>query len=74
MRGGVANYIGTYWPVGDKAAYAFAEKFYGAIIAGDSLGDALCKARQGLLAKKEGDWGDYIHFGNPLFRIMLPAE
>jgi pimeloyl-ACP methyl ester carboxylesterase len=74
MRGGVANFIGTYWPVGDTAAYAFAEKFYGAIIARDSLGDALCKARQDLLEKKEGDWGDYIHFGNPLFHIRLPAE
>jgi pimeloyl-ACP methyl ester carboxylesterase len=69
MRGGVANFIGTYWPVGDAAAFTFADTFYSSIVAGESLGVALCKARGALLAGKEGDWGDYIHFGNPVFQL-----
>lgn len=69
MRGGVANFIGTYWPVGDTAAFSFADHFYRAIIAGEPLGGALRQARSRLLAAKEGDWGDYIHFGNPLFQL-----
>jgi CHAT domain-containing protein len=27
LRGGIANFIGTYWPVGDEAAMQFADSF-----------------------------------------------
>jgi len=74
MRGGVANFIGTYWPVGDSAAFSFAETFYGDIISGSPLGVALNKARRALFGKEEADWGDYIHFGDPGFRIRMPVE
>lgn len=74
MRGGVANFIGTYWPVGDSAAYSFAETFYADIIKGSPLGGALGNARRALFDKKETDWGDYIHFGDPGFRIRVPVE
>lgn len=28
MRGGIGNYLSTYWPVNDQAAKTFSETFY----------------------------------------------
>ncbi len=63
LRGGVANYVGTYWPVGDAAAEVFAGKFYEALLAGRPIAEALCTARQELRGKQNLDWADYIHYG-----------
>ena len=41
MRGGIANYMSTYWPVGDDAAETFSETFYKAALAGSTIGSAL---------------------------------
>jgi pimeloyl-ACP methyl ester carboxylesterase/O-acetyl-ADP-ribose deacetylase (regulator of RNase III) len=68
LRGGVANYVGTYWPVGDDAAKEFAGAFYTALLRGESVGTALSGARL-LVRDKTGqvDWADYIHYGNHHF-------
>jgi uncharacterized protein (DUF58 family) len=41
LRGGVANFIGTWWPVSDSAAAAFAATLYRELAKGESIGDAL---------------------------------
>src|SRR5262249_9935616 len=41
MRGGIANYMSTYWPVGDDAAETFSETFYKAALGGSTIGSAL---------------------------------
>ena len=41
LRGGVPNYVGTYWPVADNAAEKFAAEFYAALLAAETLGEAL---------------------------------
>jgi hypothetical protein len=69
LRGGVANYIGTYWPVGDAGATAFADVFYGALIAGETLADAIGKGRTAVNALESQDWADYIFYGSPDFRV-----
>ena len=46
LSGEVANYLGTYWPVGDAAAKTFAESFYGALLKNEPLGRALLSGRQ----------------------------
>ena len=61
LRGGVANYMGTYWPVNDAAAMAFAEEFYTNVINGISLGQSLLLSRQKVEALGSVDWADYIH-------------
>jgi CHAT domain-containing protein len=45
LRGGVANYVGTYWPVGDASAKRFAETFYKRLLEGQSIGQALQEGR-----------------------------
>jgi CHAT domain-containing protein len=34
LRGGVSNYVGTYWPVGDESASVFAATFYRELLSG----------------------------------------
>jgi CHAT domain-containing protein len=67
LRGGIANYLGTYWPVGDSAAGMFAEHFYGRLLAGEALGDAIMNGRKALQADGTSDWADYVFYGDPAF-------
>ncbi|MFT5324647.1 MAG: pimeloyl-ACP methyl ester carboxylesterase [Planctomycetaceae bacterium] len=71
LRGGIANYLGTYWPVGDAPAERFAETFYKRVLEGASLGDAILDARQTVYDLNSIDWADYIHYGSPQFRLKL---
>jgi CHAT domain-containing protein len=74
LRGGAANYIGTYWPVGDAAAKVFAEVFYGQIMQGKSLGEATLAARQAVQKIKSVDWADYILYGSPEFVVKAKRD
>ena len=64
MRGGAANYVGTYWPVGDDSAATFAEIFYKDLVLGKSIGKALQNGRHAVRELKSIDWADYIHYGS----------
>ena len=70
LAGGVANFLGTHWPVGDEAALAFSRTLYAALLAGDPLGDAVLAARRRIAALPSLDWADYVHYGNPEFRLV----
>jgi CHAT domain-containing protein len=69
LRGGMANYVGTYWPVTDIAASAFAEAFYTKLMQGYCIGDALVAGRSAIRALGSIDWADYIHYGSWRFRV-----
>lgn len=71
LRGGIAQYLGTYWPVGDEGAKTFAQVFYRQILGGTSIGRALDLARAALAAAKLVDWADYIHYGARSFRLKI---
>lgn len=73
MRGGVANFLGTYWPVGDAPALTFAETFYRGLIAGQPLGPSITIAREAVAAAGSADWADYIHYGSPNF-VLKPRD
>ncbi len=47
LRGGVANFLGTYWPVGDDPAEQFATKFYEQLVDGATLNTAISARTQG---------------------------
>jgi pimeloyl-ACP methyl ester carboxylesterase len=68
LRGGIANYLGTYWPVGDDAAKAFAETFYTGLLKGQTIGAALLAGRERVRTEARSvDWADYIHYGSSDF-------
>jgi CHAT domain-containing protein len=73
LRGGIANYIGTYWPVGDDAALTFAQTFYPLLLAGKPLGGALLAGRSKVRETGSADWADYIFYGDPAFVLKMPA-
>ena len=68
LRAGLAQYIGTHWPVDDAAAAAFAPVFYRELLRG-TIGAALVKARRAVHARRSPDWADYVHYGDAAFRI-----
>lgn len=69
LRGGVANYLGTYWPVGDESALAFSSALYAGIVRGTSLGEAVNRARASVRRALSCDWADYLHYGDHEFAI-----
>lgn len=64
LRGGIANFIGTYWPVGDDAADVFSSSFYTRLLEGASVGAAIKAARAAVRETNSVDWSDYIHYGD----------
>ena len=71
LRGGVANFIGTWWPVSDEGATAFATSLYRGLAKGTSIGAALNAARAAVRALPSTDWANYIHYGS--FDFALKA-
>jgi CHAT domain-containing protein len=69
LRGGVANYVGTYWPVNDDAADIFADTFYRGLLQEKSIGQALAESRTALDAARLQDWADYIFYGSVDFAV-----
>jgi CHAT domain-containing protein len=74
LAGGVANFIGTHWPVGDEPAATFSLELYGALLGGSALGDAVLVARRRVEAVPSIDWADYVHYGSPEFRLLPGTE
>jgi hypothetical protein len=70
LAGGVANFIGTHWPVGDRAAQSFAIALYDALLHEEPLGTAVLGARRLLRSQGSADWADYVHYGNPAFLLF----
>ena len=73
MRGGVANFLATYWPVGDLAAKVFADRFYGHLMQGTSVREAIQQGRRGVQDSGSKDWADYVFYGDPEFVVKTSA-
>jgi pimeloyl-ACP methyl ester carboxylesterase len=69
LGGGVANFIGTHWPVGDQAARVFSTSFYQQLLAGELLGDCVLEARRRVLEQGSIDWADYVLYGSFDFAV-----
>ena len=50
LAGGVANFVGTHWPVGDEAAFAFSQALYHGMLQGERL--AMRCSRRGGASKR----------------------
>jgi CHAT domain-containing protein len=72
LRGGVANFIGTWWPVSDTAAAAFATTLYRDLAKGESIGAALNASRAAVRGLPSADWANYLHYGS--YDFTLKAE
>ncbi len=72
LRGGVANFIGTWWPVSDDAASGFATALYRDLAKGESIGNALAAARAAVRRLPSADWANYLHYGSYDFTLKAP--
>lgn len=66
---GVQNYVGAGWPVGDTQAVTFASAFYGKVLNGEALGDALADGRRAILGQGS-TWGAYHHYGRSAAKLV----
>jgi class 3 adenylate cyclase/tetratricopeptide (TPR) repeat protein len=70
---GVKHYIGTFWEVPDEPSSRFAIEFYNCLFGDLSVGEALRKARQALIALYGEEtivWASYVLYGDPTFDYM----
>jgi len=74
IRGGVANFLGTYWPVGDAPAEVFSRVFYEQLVRGRAIGDAVLEGRKAVAKLGSADWADYVFYGNPDFALKPGTE
>jgi hypothetical protein len=68
---GCGGFLGTLWPVTDRAALAFARAFYQSLSEGLPIGEAMLRARHQVRALHPNDptWLAYCCFADPMARI-----
>jgi hypothetical protein len=71
IRMGVKAVVAAGWAVDDGAANAFAEAFYGRLLAGEQFGDAVRAAREEVWKRfpDVNTWGAYQCYGDPSYRL-----
>ena len=76
LLAGVQHYIGTFWEILDEPSSQFAKLFYDSLSQGESVGEAVRKAREKLIEAHGEEtivWASYMLYGDPTFAFD-PAE
>jgi class 3 adenylate cyclase/CHAT domain-containing protein/Flp pilus assembly protein TadD len=76
LLAGAKHYLGTFWEVLDEPSSRFALEFYGHLMAGVPIGEALRLARLKLMdvyGEETIVWGSYVLYGDPTF-IYPPGQ
>jgi CHAT domain-containing protein len=76
LLSGVQHYIGTFWEILDEPSSQFAKLFYDSLSQGESIGEAVRKAREKLIEAHGEEtivWASYMLYGDPTFAFN-PAE
>ncbi|QTA86092.1 CHAT domain-containing protein [Desulfonema magnum] len=74
---GVRHYVGTFWEIMDEPSSHFALEFYKHLLAGDTVGEAIKKARLTLIEEYGADsiaWASYLLYGDPRFSYFGQNE
>jgi len=77
LLSGVRHYIGTLWKISDEISLSFAEEFYLHIISGRSMGEAVRRARLGLIRRYglgSFIWASYLLYGDPTLTLFRPKK
>jgi hypothetical protein len=69
LQCGAGAYIGALWEIRDKSAGSFADAFYGELVSGKNLGEAMAAGRRAI---PQGDptYLAYTLYGNPLAKLV----
>ena len=68
LTGGALGYIAPAWPIKDSVAQHFADIFYGLVIAGETIGTALLRAKQAI---DDPDALAYVFYGRVGERLAI---
>lgn len=71
LLSGVRHYLGTFWEIQDEAGLYFSLYFYRALMEGNIIGEAVRKAREGLIQRYGEEsvvWASYMFYGDPTTR------
>jgi hypothetical protein len=71
ILGGAVAFIGASWPMPDISAGILASEFYKQVLMGDSIGEALRKARLHLKSTRPDDinWMAFMLYGDPTLKL-----
>jgi serine/threonine protein kinase len=74
VNSGCGGFVGSLWPVTDRAALAFAQAFYGRMCQGLPIGQAMMAARQQVRERYPNDptWLAYRCFADPMALVEPP--
>jgi len=76
LLSGVQHYIGTFWDIPDEPGCHFATHFYGNLVQGMTIGEAMLAARKALIETYGEDsifWASYLLYGDPTTRYVVAA-
>lgn len=65
LEGGAYGCLGPMWEIEDRAARDFALTFYTQLLAGQSSGEAVLRARKKVRHRKTDCWASWVLFGDP---------
>ncbi|MEZ4528462.1 MAG: CHAT domain-containing protein, partial [Desulfobacterales bacterium] len=75
MISGVRHYIGTSWEIRDESGRYFALEFYRHLLAGNTIGQALCLSRQTMSERgQDAGWAAYVLYGDPSVSYFGQSE
>ncbi|NND76092.1 MAG: alpha/beta fold hydrolase [Ilumatobacter sp.] len=77
LQNGVKAVVVAGWEVDDQAAAAFSDKLYRCLLAAESFGDAVRKARAAafdVTGVTSNTWGAYQCYGDPDFQLVTGAR
>jgi hypothetical protein len=74
MSTGAQVVIGTLFDVSADTALAMARHWYQDFLSGETVGEALRRARAACRLRPDGSWAAFALFGDPTFRMPLPVS
>jgi CHAT domain len=71
LKAGAGTFVGSLWSVGDRPARVFSESLYSSLLAGLTLAEATCIAREKSKVAGDATWLAYVVYGHPHLRVTL---
>jgi hypothetical protein len=72
LKHGSSTFISTYWTEADYSAMLFVSSLYRSLTTGETVGDAIVKARRELERRGMVDCFNYMHYGDFKFAFAQP--
>jgi hypothetical protein len=71
LQGGAGAFIGTHWNVEDSAGLQFAETFYGQLLNGNTVSEAMNAARTDARKYNDASWLAYVAYADPYAKLTI---